>query len=100
MVYLTLDGRLPSDASVDNLHLELGDFYKNVSYSFEVREWLVELEKIAVREPHLRESVGQYLNVIEKLTGTNLEEGYPASSLCTSNSDSLTKSSRATKSFA
>src|SRR5471030_114350 len=76
VVYLTIDGHEASEASLDGLSTELGPRLQNISYDYHIRTWLSEVERIAVREPYLRESVNQYAAVIDRLTGNDLPEEY------------------------
>ena len=71
LLYLTLDGRDPSDDSVGNLDRKL----KLISYE-ELIPWLESCQKRAYDEPELRESVKQYLQLVRKLTGTDDRRKY------------------------
>ena len=69
--YLTPDGRDPSKDSVGDLECE------NIAYggrSFQM--WLRDCQRRAYDEPALREAIGQYLAVVQKLTGTDFSEAY------------------------
>ena len=70
LLYLTLDGYDPSEDSVGNLD------YQNISYRDDLPPWLEGCQKRAYDEPALRESIGQYLQLIRKLTGTDFSEAY------------------------
>ena len=64
LVYLTLDGRDPSEQSVGKLPC------RAVSYA-DLIPWLTECQQRAFDEPALRESIGQYVRLIRQLTGTD-----------------------------
>ena len=69
--YLTPDGRDPSEDSVGDL--ECG----NIAYGGRrFQEWLRHCQRRAYDEPALREVIGQYLAVVQKLTGTDFSEAY------------------------
>ena len=70
LLYLTLDGYAPSEYSVGNL------CYQSISYRDDLPPWLEGCQKRAYDEPALRESIGQYLQLIRKLTGTDFSEAY------------------------
>ena len=73
LLYLTLDGHSPSEDSVGDLDR------KNVScisYKDHLPRWLKCCQKRAYDEPALRESVAQYLQLVQKLTGTDFKEAY------------------------
>ena len=65
LLYLTLDGRSPSEDSADGLK------YECISYKEDLPPWLKRCQKRAYDEPALRESVAQYLHLIAKLTATD-----------------------------
>lgn len=70
LLYLTLDGHAPSEDSVGDLN------YKTISYKDDLPPWLERCQKRAYDEPALRESVAQYLWLIQKLTGTDFSGAY------------------------
>ncbi len=70
LLYLTLDGYEPSEDSVGNLD------YQSIYYRDDLPPWLEGCQKRAYDEPALRESIGQYLQLIRKLTGTDFSEAY------------------------
>lgn len=70
LLYLTLDGHSPSEDSAGDLE------YKCISYKEDLSPWLKRCQKRAYDEPALRESVAQYLHLIEKLTGKDYSEVY------------------------
>ena len=70
LLYLTLDGHDPSKGSVGDLP------YEAISYKYHLPPWLKRCQKRAYDEPELRESVAQYLQLVQKLTGTDLKGEY------------------------
>jgi PD-(D/E)XK nuclease superfamily protein len=68
LLYLTLDGSEPSDDSKFEL---TEDQYINISYKEHIQKWLELCKQKAVDIPILRESIQQYINLIQKLTGLN-----------------------------
>ena len=70
VLYLTPDGREASEDSADDIE------YRCISYKNDLVPWLKDCQRRAYDEPPLRESVAQYLRLIEKLTGTDLSEAY------------------------
>lgn len=72
LCYLTPYGRDPSDKSVGTLDPTR---VKKIAYQDpKFQDWLRSCQKRAYDEPELRESVGQYLRVVQKLTGTDVNE--------------------------
>ena len=86
LLYLTLDGHAPSKDSVDNLD---DNDYKTISYKDDLPPWLERCQKRAYDEPALRESVAQYLWLVQKLTGTDFSGAYmnELKELCLQNSN-------------
>lgn len=72
LLYLTLDGRDPSDNSVGALGRKL---IKCISYK-DIIPWLERCQKRACDEPGLRESVMQYLQLVRKRTGIDSRRKY------------------------
>ena len=70
VLYLTLDGREASEDSVRGID------YQCISYRDHIIPWLKGCQQRAHDEPELRESVAQYVRLIEKLTGTGFGEAY------------------------
>ncbi|SDY30396.1 PDDEXK-like family protein [Hymenobacter psychrophilus] len=66
LIYLTLDGNLPSDWSLGQLAPEQ---YNVCSYRVEISQWLEKCYKEAAAYPTVRETIGQYLNLISSLVG-------------------------------
>ena len=72
LIYLTLDGRDPSPYSIGDLDPEK---VTTVSYE-DLIPWLECCQKRAYDEPKLRESVAQYLQLVQKLTRTDSRGKY------------------------
>ena len=70
LLYLTPYGREPSKESVGDLP------YETPSYRDHLPPWLKRCQKRAYDEPGLRESVAQYLQLVQKLTGTDFKGEY------------------------
>lgn len=72
LIYLTLNGNLPSDKScgelVNNKH------YKCLSYKSDILAWLEECRKEVAVLPMVRESITQYINLIKYLTNQTLNQ--------------------------
>lgn len=80
--YLTLDGHDPSEQSLGNtLSLE-GEKVEgkeeviNLSYDVNISKWLEKCIKESSRVPTLRETLIQYLEVVNKLTGNTINKDY------------------------
>lgn len=97
IIYLTLDGKSPSDYSTssgqDNYEIEIDESLKAegyfekakrdrllnqiicISYEYEILKWLEECKKYTVAHPLLRETITQYIYLIKYLTNqtTNKE---------------------------
>ena len=69
LLYLTLDGHSPDEESSDGSQVDLASYR-------EIIPWLERCQERAYDEPALRESVGQYIRLIRKLTGTDLKGAY------------------------
>lgn len=70
LLYLTLDGRKPSEDSAGGL------LYQTISYRDDLLPWLKCCQMYACDEPELRESIAQYIHLIRKLISTDFEEAY------------------------
>lgn len=70
LLYLTPSGREPSKESVGDLP------YESISYKDHLPLWLKRCQQRAYDEPELRESVAQYLQLVQKLTGIDLKGEY------------------------
>ncbi|OCH32025.1 hypothetical protein A6E13_15745 [Aliivibrio fischeri] len=72
IVYLTLDGKKPSDQSIGGLSKSiLKNNMQLLSYKIDMINWLKLCKKEAVDHPELRESITQYLSLLSELTHTN-----------------------------
>lgn len=70
ILYLTVDGHNPSRLSLGNSNVP----YSCISYKKDIKNWLKKcIEKIETR-PFVDISVRQYIDVIEELTNTELED--------------------------
>lgn len=68
LFFLTLFGESSNQADNDLL-----DYY-TISYSVDMIRWLEECRKESANVPILRESIGQYINLVKKLTYQNLNQ--------------------------
>ncbi len=66
--YLTLMGHAPSEDSASNL-----DRVNLISYNNEILNWIENCIKISAREPALREVLIQYADLLEKITGKDVD---------------------------
>lgn len=71
LFYLTLYGEEPSSNSLGNLNV--GDV-KCISYADDIKDWLEACAKEVYDIPVIRETITQYKNLIEKLTGQSINE--------------------------
>ncbi len=71
--YLTLDGHEPSEDSLGNLKLT---DVECLSFSSDIRDWLIRCGEIAWQTPAVSEIISQYINLIDKLTGNVQEDEY------------------------
>lgn len=71
--YLTLDGHEPSEDSVklSGKFPKLQDKVKCISYSVEILEWLRTIVKECYNKPSLRESIIQYIKIVEDMTNND-----------------------------
>ncbi len=70
LFYLTLDGHEASEQSIGNL-LEKPTL---ISYKTQITQWLTVCIKEAAMKPALRETIIQYQNLINQLTGNTMSE--------------------------
>ena len=72
--YLTLDGHEPSEDSVklSGKYPKLQNKVKCISYSVEILEWLRTIVKECYNKPSLRESIIQYIKIVEDMTNNNI----------------------------
>ena len=91
--YLTLDGHEPSEDSVKlrGKYPKLQDKVKCISYSVEILEWLRTIVKECYNKPSLRESIIQYIKIVENMTNndTSIDERKEITSLIGMNEDNL-----------
>ena len=71
--YLTLDGHLPSETSIGQ---EMGTKVECISFSNEIREWLMKCINIAEAIPSISEILRQYVSLLEQMTGSEQEDEY------------------------
>ena len=74
VLYLTLNGDKPSEHSFCGRHCEARS-YEAISYKNTLPDWLESCQQRA-DDRGLRESVAQYRQVVQKLTGTDFKEAY------------------------
>lgn len=72
LIYLTLDGKQPSESSTGKDENVLRNIIC-ISYRNEIIQWLEACHKVAVNHPLLRETIKQYLNLIKILTHQTME---------------------------
>lgn len=74
--YLTLDGHEPSPESIGTTgrYPDLKDKVICISYATEILDWLNKCVKESYNKPSLRESVNQYIKLIENMTNNNTSE--------------------------
>lgn len=68
--YLTLDGSEPSEQSRKSLPVKL------LSYEADIIAWLEACIPLVAREPGVRESIFQYIELLKKLTSSDQDEIY------------------------
>ena len=73
LVYLTLDGKPPSSESMGSLNVPVIKLGYN---SDNFQDWLRNCHQRASDEPELRESIVQYLRLVQELTGTENKGDY------------------------
>ena len=73
LLYLTPDGHKPTAQSTAGL---APDRVYPISYREEIRSWLGGCQQRAYDTPPLRESVGQYLDLVQKMTGTDYRDDH------------------------
>jgi len=66
LYYLTLDGKSPSNKSLNSLDETEVD---NISFELEIYQWIKQCMQVTVEIPIVREALKQYLVLIENLTG-------------------------------
>lgn len=78
LLYLTLDGKSPSESSTGKRPLKESEDYFCISYAGEIRQWLALCLEKAVQKPLVREIIVQYTNLINKLTHQDMENNVKA----------------------
>ena len=78
IVYLTLNGKDPSEVSIDIKYKELEEnpekqYWIQISYQEFIKKWLEEcIKEIGDKNSRVKENVNQFLGQIKKLTGQDL----------------------------
>jgi len=65
--YLSIDGREPSDESYGK-NIELKNKTRIIDYEHNIKAWLNSCLQNCINEPFLRESITQYINLIDDMT--------------------------------
>lgn len=73
LLYLTLNGDEPSKQSRDILNAQDGD-YQCISYRSDIIGWLHQCAQLAFDKPRVRETINQYINLLQQLTNQNTME--------------------------
>ncbi len=68
LIYLTLEGSQPSNESTGNQGID----FHTLSYSNNIKEWLEECIMYAARFPLVRETINQYIILINQLTNQDM----------------------------
>lgn len=68
LLYLTQDGRDPSEASVGGKTASKERFFQCLSYKTTIVRWLEACQKEAAALPLVRESIVQYINLVKNIT--------------------------------
>ncbi len=91
--YLTLDQHEPSEESVSTSkkYPELAEKVQCISYGSEIIEWLKECAKESYAKPILRETINQYINLLQKMTNneSSISERIELMNIVGKNSDNL-----------
>ena len=69
LLYLTLDGKEPTDQSKGAL-----TNYRCISYRNDIIGWLQQCAQLAFDKPRVRETINQYINLLQQLTNQNTME--------------------------
>lgn len=89
LLYLTLDGDEPSEQSRDTLNAQDGD-YRCISYRSDIIGWLRQCAQLAFDKPRVRETINQYINLLQQLTNQNTMEQKQLIQLLTENFEQAT----------
>ncbi len=89
--YLTLDGHEPSDESLGTFKALNNINGHCISYSCEIIKWLEKCLSVVADEPFLRESIIQYKNLVEKMTGnqSDIKQRLEIKSIVGKNKDNM-----------
>jgi len=71
LFYLTLDGKKPTKFSTNELD---ENKYNCISYSSNIKSWLEKCREKSVNQPIIRETLTQYINLINQLTGQSINK--------------------------
>lgn len=76
VIYLSIDRYAPTDESVDTSGLfpELKEKVKSIHYGVEILDWLRNCVKECYNKPVLRESITQYIRLVEDMTNNTTSE--------------------------
>lgn len=91
--YLTLDQHEPSEESVStsDKYPELAEKIRCISYGSEIIEWLKACAKESYARPLLRESINQYINLLQRMTNneSSISERIELMNIVGKNADNL-----------
>lgn len=73
LLYLTRNGDEPSDQSRGTLNAQDGG-YRCISYRSDIIGWLHKCAQLAFDKPRVRETINQYINLLQQLTNQNTME--------------------------
>lgn len=73
LLYLTPDGDEPSKQSRGGLNVQDGG-YQCISYRSDIIGWLQKCAQLAFDKPRVRETINQYIDLIQQLTNQNTME--------------------------
>jgi hypothetical protein len=90
LFYLTLQGSLPAGFP-DEQSLKAINA-RCISYATDIRDWLADCQKEAASLPHVRETISQYLHLVQELTGQSTTQSMNEELIkrITADDDSLT----------
>lgn len=73
LLYLTRNGDEPSDQSRGDLNAQDGG-YQCISYRSDIIDWLRQCARLSFDKPRVRETILQYINLLQQLTNQNTME--------------------------
>ena len=73
LLYLTLNGDEPSEQSRGGLNARSGD-YQCIAYRSDIIGWLQKCAQLAFDKPRVRETINQYIDLLQQLTNQNTME--------------------------